>query len=565
MAETKLTFESPGPGTWELETAHQTRPLTKLGKMAMIRRFDAGFQQSFADYGSMLIGMESEMVNGFRYTRFRPVGAPEKGGGPPPKWVLKLMVHLHPELRRRRKAADQSFRDRRWRTDMDRWENEVKPRSIARHQALLDVDVAAISDEELLTHIEECVEHWGDMGWQHAYFSTAAMLPAGDFMLSVSEWTDRTVPELLPIFQGISPHSSGWVPEVDPMIEAIKGSETAQALMDSSRPAAEVLAELRAHPEVGESVERYLRVVGYRIIGYDIGDTYALENPHILLSNMRGLMTRQQSDAAEIGDARAAEIRSEVAPEHHAAFDEALADARRNYPLRDERGLYSDSWAAGILRRAMLEAGRRLVEKGLVADAADAVEADGVELRTAFAGGDEATALGRELGERRAYRFSVTTDDAPKVLGPEPTPPPPLDLIPAGGLRRGMAAFGALMGEVMAQTTTGEAGRKVIEGRGAGLGVYEGTARIIEGSNQFDRIQQGDVLITRATSPTFNVVLGHVGAIVTDYGGILSHAAIVAREFGLPAVVACGDASTVIPDGARVRVDSAAGTVTILG
>jgi pyruvate,water dikinase len=128
-----------------------------------------------------------------------------------------------------------------------------------------------------------------------------------------------------------------------------------------------------------------------------------------------------------------------------------------------------------------------------------------------------------------------------------------------------MAAFGALMGEVMAQTTTGEAGRKVVKGRGAGLGVYEGTARIIEGSNQFDRIQQGDVLITRATSPTFNVVLGHVGAIVTDYGGILSHAAIVAREFGLPAVVACGDASTVIPDGARVRVDSAAGEVTILG
>ncbi len=565
MTKSQLTFEAPGPGTWELETAHHTRPMTKLGRDAMIPNFDRGFQEAMADYGSLLVGLESEAVNGFRYTRMRVVGAPEKGGGPPPKWVMKLMVWLHPELRRRRKAADRSLEDRRWRTDMDRWETEVKPRSIARHQALLDADVESVSDDVLLDHIEECVEHWKEMGWQHAYFSIAAMLPAGDFMLSVSEWTDRTVPDLLPIFQGLSPQSAGWVPEADPMVAAIKGSESAKALLDSVRPAAEVLAELRAHPEVGDAVEQYLRVVGYRIIGYDIGDNYALETPQILLSSMRGLMTREQGDAIAIGVARAAEIRAEVASEHHATYDDALADARRNYPLRDERGLYSDSWVAGILRRAMLEAGRRLKEKGVVAEVADAVEADVEELRRAFVGGDEALALGRELDKRRAYRFSLTTDDAPTVLGPEPLPPPSLDMIPAGSLRRGMAAFGSLMGEVMTPTTDTEAGQKVVEGRGAGTGVYEGPARIIAGSNEFDRLQKGDVLITRATSPTFNVVLGHVGAIVTDHGGILSHAAIVAREFGLPAVVACGDSTTVIPDGARVRVDAAAGEVTVLG
>jgi phosphoenolpyruvate synthase/pyruvate phosphate dikinase len=77
------------------------------------------------------------------------------------------------------------------------------------------------------------------------------------------------------------------------------------------------------------------------------------------------------------------------------------------------------------------------------------------------------------------------------------------------------------------------------------------------------RVQEGDVLVTVATSPAFNVVLPLVGAIVTDRGGMLSHAAIVAREYGVPAVVGSGDATRRIPDGARVRVDGDAGEVAV--
>jgi pyruvate,water dikinase len=72
------------------------------------------------------------------------------------------------------------------------------------------------------------------------------------------------------------------------------------------------------------------------------------------------------------------------------------------------------------------------------------------------------------------------------------------------------------------------------------------------------------VLVTRATSPYFNVVLPMLGAIVTDRGGALSHAAIVAREYGIPGVVGTREATSTIPDGARVRVDGTNGEVTIL-
>ena len=95
-------------------------------------------------------------------------------------------------------------------------------------------------------------------------------------------------------------------------------------------------------------------------------------------------------------------------------------------------------------------------------------------------------------------------------------------------------------------------------------GVYEGPARLIAGPAEFGRIQQGDVLLTPSTTEAFNILLPLLGAIVTDNGGLLSHSAIVAREYGIPGVVGTREATDRIADGTRVRVDGAAGEVTVL-
>jgi pyruvate,water dikinase len=105
----------------------------------------------------------------------------------------------------------------------------------------------------------------------------------------------------------------------------------------------------------------------------------------------------------------------------------------------------------------------------------------------------------------------------------------------------------------------------VLTGLAVNSGVYEGPARLVNGSADFGRIRQGDVLVARMTSPYFNVVLPMLGAIVTDRGGQLSHAAIVAREYGIPGIVGTRDATAKIPDGARVRVDGTTGEVRLLG
>ena len=103
-----------------------------------------------------------------------------------------------------------------------------------------------------------------------------------------------------------------------------------------------------------------------------------------------------------------------------------------------------------------------------------------------------------------------------------------------------------------------------IVGVAGSAGCYEGVARVLTGPDEFARLELGDVLVAPVTSPAYNVVLPLLGAVVTDKGGALCHAAIVAREFGIPAVVGTSIATRRIPDGAKVRVDGSSGVVTVL-
>jgi pyruvate,water dikinase len=106
-------------------------------------------------------------------------------------------------------------------------------------------------------------------------------------------------------------------------------------------------------------------------------------------------------------------------------------------------------------------------------------------------------------------------------------------------------------------------GENLLRGLAASGGVYEGPARRVSGPSEFDRIVEGDVLVTESTTEAFNILLPLLGAIVTDSGGLLSHSAIVAREYGIPGVVGTRDATERIPDGTQVRVDGDAGEVAV--
>ena len=103
-----------------------------------------------------------------------------------------------------------------------------------------------------------------------------------------------------------------------------------------------------------------------------------------------------------------------------------------------------------------------------------------------------------------------------------------------------------------------------LKGFAACSGVVEGTARVVKSVAEIGRIRQGDILVCQVTNPTWSPIFQKIGAAVSDIGGSMSHMAIVAREYGLPAVVGTGRATTRIKDGQRIRVDGGRGVVTIL-
>jgi pyruvate,water dikinase len=127
-----------------------------------------------------------------------------------------------------------------------------------------------------------------------------------------------------------------------------------------------------------------------------------------------------------------------------------------------------------------------------------------------------------------------------------------------------MRAIGISLGNVFGSSQL-QNEANVLYGLAASKGVYEGPARRVSGPSEFGRIAKGDVLITASTTEAFNILLPLLGGIVTDNGGLLSHAAIVSREYGIPGVVGTREATDRIADGVRVRVDGDAGEVTVLG
>jgi pyruvate,water dikinase len=140
----------------------------------------------------------------------------------------------------------------------------------------------------------------------------------------------------------------------------------------------------------------------------------------------------------------------------------------------------------------------------------------------------------------------------PPVLGTPPPAPPADD------------AFGRFVGKFFG--TPPEASEQEGELRGApgSAGVVRGTARIIRSIAEADRLGPGDILVAQTTAPPWTPLFATVAAVVTDTGGALSHCAVVAREYGIPAVVGAAMASTVIRDGQTIEVDGTAGVVRIV-
>ena len=549
---TELDWTPPGPGPWMQDKAHNPVAQTAITQEAYPPGFNRGFTEAFAAYGVLLDRLALGVVNGFAFHQPQPFDLPGPDGPKDPEWIGQ-------EIGRRTAVAAEAVEARIWREGLRRWDEVLKPASMARH-AELDVDLASLDDAALLAHIDACVEHVGDMAYQHHAHNMHALFPVGDFLLQAAGWTGRPPTTLLSVFDGHSPVSSVLSPELRPAIDALQGDDDARALLDSDGAPADVLAQLRERiPEV----DAFVRAVHFRLVdGFDIPNPTMGETPACLVGRLRAGLAVDPDEALRRSDAFAAELRASVPEEHQAAFDDLLAEARLVYRLRDERGLYSEISAMGLLRLALLELGGRLEQRGRVKDRADLLDATRDEVHAIARGADSPSAAA--LNARALERIDRSLAGAPRYLGDPPPPPPPLEMLPPP-LARVMGAVGFLIDGILGQKDAPEGDATTIVGIPGAAGVVEGPVRLVRSIDDLLDLEQGDVLVAPTTGEAFNSMLHLVSAMVTDHGSFASHAAIVSREMGIPAVVGTNDGTTRLASAKRVRVDGTTGEVTILG
>lgn len=558
--------EPPGPGSWTLDTAHFPRPATCFAIELFPEPARQGFKEATARYGLLLDHIEWAFVEGWAYLCPRPIASLR---GEPEQLTREAwdeLVRSSPELGERLATSARVFEDRRWRDEVALWDGQVRPQMRRGHLELQAVEPSGLDAQGLRRHLDRCRENLRRAIHRHHRLNVAPVIPAGDFLVHAQEWTGRPPAELVGLVRGEGAPTLGAAGELAALAEALRSDPAAAARLSLSGEPEALLASLSSWPgSVGRATVDYLGVVGDWSAGggFDVGEPRLAEMPHVLVETIRaalasgGIGVEPQESAQRVAD-----IRAGVPRGSRQTFDELLAEAAASHRVRDERAIYCDVWAYGLTRRAILAAGRRLAEAGFLDRPVHLIEADHREMHALLKGASDPS--GAELAARARHREEADEDQMPTMLGGPPRSPVPTAWLPAGAART-ERAFRAYVGAMSAEAAAEAEGEDAaVCGLPASPGRYQGSARVVRSTSELTRMQRGDVLVTRSTTPAFNAALPLVGAIVTDRGGLLSHAAIVAREYGIPAVVGTGEATRRIPDGALVMVDGAAGRVEVL-
>jgi pyruvate,water dikinase len=228
-------------------------------------------------------------------------------------------------------------------------------------------------------------------------------------------------------------------------------------------------------------------------------------------------------------------------------FEKSLNWAQSQAPLRED-GIAEIGLGYPVLRKLLHELGRRFAAAGAIRGADDIYWLEGTEVESMIVSLEEKKPLS-DLSSIVQERKDLW--QARKQV----TPPPQL---PPGKKFLGFNLEGVLTG------AEGRVEGNVIKGVPASPGQVTATARVLHGPQDFAQMQRGDILVASITTPAWTPLFALASGVVTDIGGPLSHGSIVAREYGIPAILGTGYATKLITSGQKIAVDGAAGTVTLL-
>lgn len=307
--------------------------------------------------------------------------------------------------------------------------------------------------------------------------------------------------------------------------------------------------------------------------GFYSTDKYWIDHLDIPMTYLRDYIERVE-DGEEImrptekllseRDRITAEYRDMMEGEAQEVFDGKLGLARTVFPYVEDHNFYIEHWALGVFWRKMRQLSKLLMEQGFWHNEDDMFFLNRNEVRDVLWDYSAGWAIGvpyqgtvvwpGEIERRRGiYETLAAQSPLPALNNPPDVITEPFTIMLWG-----------ITSEAIERWVGGASEDGGLEGMAAAPGVVEGTARVLRSPDQLGELQKGEILVTPVTAPSWAPVFGKIGAAVTDIGGMMSHAAIVCREYGLPAVTGTGNASSTIKTGMKLRVDGNAGTVTIL-
>lgn len=307
--------------------------------------------------------------------------------------------------------------------------------------------------------------------------------------------------------------------------------------------------------------------------GFYSTDKYWIDHLDIPLGYLRDYIPRVQAgEAIERPTARLLAERDRITTEYRemmddeaqAVFDGKLGLSRTVFPYVEDHNFYIEHWALGTFWRKMRELSVLLHGAGFWNEPDGMFYLHRNEVRDVLWDYAAGWAIGVPVVGSAIWPAEVARRRAiVKALGAQPplpalNDPPPVITEPFTIMLWGITsdAIDRWVGQTGADTD--------LRGMAAAPGIAEGPARVLRSPDQLGELQKGEILVTPVTAPSWAPVFGKIAAAVTDIGGMMSHAAIVCREYGLPAVTGTGNASARIQTGQRIRVDGTTGTVTIL-
>ena len=444
----------------------------------------------------------------------------------------------------------------------ERWDEEWLPEIKRQIEEWDAFDVAAASTEDLRAHWTEVWEDALRLAEIHfqivlpAYIALSLFdelhneLFAGDQLDSqklVQGFDNKTL-EVNRAVWDLS-RKAGASDEVREIFEKHPPGEVMDALAESSDGQAFL-----------EELDDFLNREGKRTSDWGIRRGSWIEDPTPVLGHLKGYLEQEGDPREELKeraadrDAALAETRARLKhhpPDVRDEFERRLDAASVGVVLSEDHGYWIDFQATYRIRRLIMELGRRLADAGTLATAADIFFLDRDEIEEAVDASSWPDHTGQVEARKKEMEHFASLKPPP-FMGTDYGLPPP------GMLSN---ALGKFFGAPAAQ---GDA-EEVVTGNAGSAGKFRGTARVVRSLDEADKLGLGEILVAETTSPSWTPLFATAAGIVTDRGGILSHCAVVAREYGIPAVVGTGVATSMIRDGQTIEVDGDAGQVRLFG